>query len=197
MLLSLTFYHNAFSFIYCNIIIPIVCYSLIYANYETYYCIYGLSMVYFPISIILNYYENIPLFIVHHIIVILSLQLPYLCNDYDLYVEIIYYALLSEISTIILTLKIMIKEFDEKIYEKIKHYIDLLFATTFILIRIVYLSSVMYDFLFQLDYKYDKYCTLCSYLFIVLMMSMNYYWTINIIFKCFHEIKKLFMKKNK
>ncbi len=215
MSLSVSFYHNLFSLLYCCVIVTVVCLGIIANNYNNYELIFKLSMVYFPISIILNIVENVPLFIIHHIVVIIALFLPYL-GDYNLYVVFIYHALLAEISTAILTIKFIIKEYDESYYEHVKKNIDVCFAIVFLIVRPFYLSIIIYNHImsikinsyghFMIDlldkkeyqyafstfvFEYDGvfHSTILSFILIILMMSMNYYWTFGIIKKLLPIIK--------
>jgi len=195
MALTLSFWHNALSFIYCIIIIPIVIQAIRNDDFTNYELILQLSMGYFPLSMIINYYEKERLFIIHHIIVIIVLFLPYV-SDYNLYVKFIYYALLAEISTVVLTLKFMIKEGTPVLYWHFKNYIDLTFMIVFWIVRIGYLTPIVYYFSLELDYEKNYYCTILTNCLIILMMTMNYYWAVAIIIKFYNAINEYLSKKN-
>lgn len=191
MALSISFYHNTLSFLYCLILLPVICEGVINQNYIQYEFVFWLSMAYFAISIILNCFEKQYLFILHHCVVIYSLYLPYLSNYYDLYVEFMYCGLVTEISTIILAAKFIVKESMPSYYEKIKETLDTIFMTSFILVRMCWLQyKIFYNLIPQLNYEDDKINTITTYSIILVMLGLNYYWT------CMMAIKlgKIFMK---
>ncbi len=138
--------HNAISVLYCLYLIPNVLNSIKNNNYDNYAQIYNVSIMYFSVSILLNILEKNKLFVFHHIIVIIGMTMPLFCNSNELY-EMFYLLMLSEISTLILSIKLVIKNFDSILYNKIKVYLETLFAISFIAIRTFYLSNKMSNFL--------------------------------------------------
>ena len=186
---ALDFFHNIYSLFYCVNVVFLTFYTIKddSINFAIYDKIYEYSSYYFGTSIILNLLDQNYLYVLHHLICVLNLSVVYYNPDI-LYIRWLNTCLLTEISTMFLSLSkvlkyyIGIKKNKKSILHKIKKISDYLFASSYLLVRICYVCPVSIFFL--LNYKFKNiYLGIFINTITFAMIGLNLYWAKQILIR--------------
>lgn len=200
----LDIFHNIYSVIFC---FTALYYSLKILNFDlsnddnasmidiNYKLLYDHSKNYFIISSIINILDESYLFLIHHMISLISLKYGLLKNNIK-YKYWLSFNFLAEISTIFLSLDAILKNLDmiynlDTKYYKINLILKYIFIFLYILIRICLIMPInlliMYNH--QNNYFDSSYLSFLIKLCLYFMTGLNIYWFVLLLKKIILKIK--------
>lgn len=180
--------HNIYGIIFCFQMLYFSIPILLTGPYESeimttnYNNIFIYSSAFFLISSIINILDRSYLFLAHHIISWLGIYYGWENKE----PKIIYFLcqnMLSEISTIFLSLDIVIKQLSKIANFKYNFETEMkiIFATFYIIIRIIYLLPLNINFVLSYEFiGYYKYILFYGFCF---MIGLNIYWFVLLVKK--------------
>lgn len=196
---KLDFIHNFYGFVYCiqmfylNLLLLFYCGNSNYVltSFNT-ICLY--SFIYFTISSTVNFLDKNYIFLLHHLICLITLFYGYIYQEPE-YICWVANTFLAEFSTIFLSFSKItrfLKNNQIIISSKIVSTSDSLFVSSYYLIRILYLLPLTIKFLY--NYRFIGIFNIIIPLISIIMIGMNLYWAVLIFRKISNSNNK--PKKN-
>jgi hypothetical protein len=212
--LQINILHNFFGIIFAIQVLYLIYPTLIKGYFDTndendldnLKSLYTCSLIYFFLSGLINLYEKSYLFIIHHIISIVSIHYALLnYHKNTTYVYFIYQNLLAELSTIFLSIGIICKNINKLPYSvkfapEIILCLQLIFFIIYTFIRIIYLLPINIKYLLTTTFNNDDDDVIYRYLLPVcfyFMIGLNLYWyvlMIKTIIKTLNNTKQKYLK---
>ncbi len=208
---KIDFIHNVYGFVYCIQMFYFNMLLLFYKNDTNYLitsfntiCMY--SFIYFIISSSINYLDKNYIFLVHHLICIITLLYGYIYQEPE-YIVWVANTFLAEFSTIFLSFskitrflknnEITISNKTTNFITKITNLSDNLFVLSYYSIRILYLLPLSISFLYK--YKFVGIFNFILPLVSLVMIGMNLYWAVLIYNKISNpdKLNKISSKTNR
>jgi hypothetical protein len=191
---KIDFIHNFYGFIFCIQAIYLIFNgyiqnqnNIVVLNKLTTY-----GTTYFIISSVINIMDKNYIFVIHHLICIITTWYGYLYKN-PLYIKWLISSYLAEFSTIFLSFSKILRYLknDKKIYinNSLISTSDNLFVLTYYIFRIIYICPITIYFVYTNNFHgiFNFIIPCCIWI----MIGMNYYWAYLLFFKVLNKINNV------